>query len=33
MDYNLAHRALAYNENLKYVIIKIEDQSDLKINK
>ena len=25
-----ANRALAYNENLKYVIIKIEDQSDFK---
>ncbi len=25
-----ANRALAYNENLKYVIIKIEDQTDLK---
>jgi len=25
-----ANRALAYNENLKYVIIKVEDQSDFK---
>ena len=25
-----ANRALAYNENLKYVVIKIEDQSDFK---